>query len=336
MIKGYKGRIITANTNLVATSNTSASGMWQLEEQFQAAATSSWPVPTPPALTPLITIPGTVNASGNQYAPTQAEYTTAGMSYPSTISYAFSSGYHYFTIPAGTFNVNIRGAEGSGTNHGYGANLIATLVATSSVRLIALVGSRGAGAYAGGGGSFLAIAPVTDTYSGSTALLVAGGGGGGYSSLGTYSDAGGTAWTSTSRRSNNTDCATYGGGVYDAGAGFSSSFHTVSIYSCTTGGAAAHFFDTNGTGGVTSSCGSNYGGFGGAGGGCPGGGGGYYGGTAGGNTPSQTGGGGGTSYRLTSGTAYISSWSDGSTWSSGNRSSTGSSCYNGFLSIVAA
>jgi hypothetical protein len=284
-----------------------------------------------------IIIPGTRNnSSGPAFAPSLSEYNSSGRSAPSETNYNFSSGYHYFTLPAGTYNVLIRGAEGSGTQHGYGAIINATLVVNTQFRAVALVGTAGSGSYSGGGGSFLAITTGSDSYSGATALLVAGGGGGGYSNLGSQADAGDVNWNSTSRRSNNTDCSSFGGGVYDAGAGYSSGFHSVSIYSCTTGSGAAQAFLSGGLGGTQSACGSgasNQGGFGGGGGGCPAGGGGYYGGLAGGNSPNASGGGGGTSYRLTSGSiAYISSWSSGGVNGSSRSNNPGTA--HGYLSIT--
>ena len=268
-------------------------------------------------------------------APTLAEYTSAGMNKPATgINYAFASGYHYFTLGPGTFTVIIKGAEGSSSEHGYGAYITATMVATQTVRMVALVGTAGAGSYSGGGGTFLAYTAGTDVYTSPTAILVAGGGGGGYVSAGAERDGGPTTWASTTQRKNNTDCPSYNGGVYDGGGSFSNPF-VVAAYSCTTSAAAAQNFISGGRGGQQTACGSgtgNEGGFGGGGGGCPAGGGGYYGGAPGGNSPTNYGGGGGTSYRATSGIVTITSWSD--TGTNGSSRSANPGTAHGYLKIT--
>lgn len=258
-------------------------------------------------------------------------YIGAGSVLPADATY--SAGYVYFNIYPGTYTVEIKGAEGSGQQHGYGASITATMVSSVTARMIALLGQAGSGAYCAGGMSALALSAGGDTYAGATPILVAGGGGGGYSQIGPQSDAGGTSWTPTTRRTNNTDCPTYGGGPYDAGAPFTDGVYTISIHSCTTGAGAARAFTNGALGGRTVGCeGTAQGGFGGGGGACPGGGGGYYGGTAGGNAPAQYGGGGGTSYRLTSGGVYISTWSDGSLNGSSRNANPGTA--HGYISIV--
>jgi hypothetical protein len=258
-------------------------------------------------------------------------YTSAGSVLPADATY--SAGYVYFNIYPGTYTVQIKGAEGSGSQHGFGATINATMVSSVTARMIALIGQAGSGNYSAGGMSALALSAGGNTYTGATPILIAGGGGGGYSTLQPEGDGGGTSWSPTTRRGINTDCPTYGGGVYDAGAPFNPSFHTVSIYSCTVGSGAAQAFLSGALGGTVTSCGSaEQGGFGGGGGSCPGGGGGYYGGLAGGNSPSQQGGGGGTSYRLTSGGVYISAWSDGSLNGSSRNANPGTA--HGFISIV--
>lgn len=257
-------------------------------------------------------------------------YTAAGSVLPAGATY--SNGYIYFDIYPGTYTVVMKGAEGSGTQHGYGATINATMVSTVTARMIALIGYAGAGSYGGGGMSALALSAGGDTYSGATAILVAGGGGGGYSTLQAQADGGDTSWSSTTRRGTNTDCSPYGG-IYDAGAPFVNGAHIVTQYNCTTGSEAARAFTNGALGGKTTAC-SDPGGFGGGGGGCPGGGGGYYGGLAGGNSPTQSGGGGGTSYRLTSGGVYISAWSDGSLNGSSRTANPGTA--HGYISIVKA
>ena len=258
-------------------------------------------------------------------------YTSAGSVLPADATY--SAGYVYFNIYPGTYTVQIKGAEGSGTQHGFGATINATMVSSVTARMIALLGQAGSGNYSGGGMSALALSAGGDTYVGATPILVAGGGGGGYSTLQPEGDGGGTSWSPTTRRGLNTDCPTYGGGVYDAGAPFNSAFHSVSIYSCTVGSGAARAFLSGALGGTVTACGGSVqGGFGGGGGSCPAGGGGYYGGLAGGNSPSAQGGGGGTSYRLTSGGVYISAWSDGSLNGSNRNANPGTA--HGYISIV--
>lgn len=294
------------------------------------------PPPSTPLAAPIEIFGVRSTATTNAQAPTQAEYTSGGMTYPSTgISYAFNSGYHYFTVGPGTFTVIIKGAEGSGTEHGYGAYITATMVATAAVRMVALVGTAGTGSYSGGGGTFLAYSSGPDTYVGATAILVAGGGGGGYSAVNPpQRDAGDTTWSPTTQRKNNTDCATNNGGVYDGGASFSNPF-TVGAYSCTVSASAAQNFIAGGKGGQATSCGSgtgNEGGFGGGGGSCPAGGGGYYGGAPGGNSPTNYGGGGGTSYRAVTGSVTITAWSD--TGLNGSSRSANPGTTHGYLKIT--
>lgn len=333
MSRRYKGAILSSTA--ATTSFSSASGIWTPSQQMQASAGSGWPIFS--SFTGLtLTLNSTSVADNSRHAPPASvtTYTTDGSILPAGTVY--SSGYFYFTLPAGAYTVVMKGAEGSGTQHGYGATINATLICTTSTRMVAIIGQAASGVYSAGGMSALAItAGGADTYSGATPVLVAGGGGGGYTNLGGQSDAGGTSWTPTTRRSNNTDCPTYGGGVYDAGAPFTDGVYTVSRTSCTTGAGVALAFTAGATGGTNNDCSSTQrGGFGGGGGSCPGGGGGYYGGTAGGNSPSQTGGGGGTSYRATSGTVYVSAWSDGALNGSSRSSSPGTAF--GYLSITAA
>ena len=143
-------------------------------------------------------------------------YTSVGSVLPADATY--SSGYVYFNIYPGTYTVEIKGAEGSGTQHGFGATINATMVSSVTTRMIALLGQAGSGSYSGGGMSALALSAGGDTYAGATPILIAGAGGGGYSSLQSEADAGGTSWSSTTRRGTSAGCATYGGGVYDAAA----------------------------------------------------------------------------------------------------------------------
>ena len=258
-------------------------------------------------------------------------YTAVGSVLPADATY--SAGYVYFNIYPGTYTVQIKGAEGSGPQHGFGATINATMVSSVTARMIALIGQAGSGSYGAGGMSVLALSAGGNTYAGATAILVAGGGGGGYSTLQSEADAGGTSWSSTTRRGVNGGCATYGGGPYDAGAPFNPAFHSVSVYNCTTANWSAQAFLSGARGGIGTDCGSSIqGGFGGGGGSCPGGGGGYYGGFAGGDSPFASGGGGGTSYRLTSGGVYISAWSDGSLNGSSRSASPGTAY--GYISIV--
>lgn len=273
------------------------------------------------------------NATRGDPPANTSTYTNAGSVLPADATY--SAGYVYFNIYPGTYTVEIKGAEGSGSQHGFGATINATMVSSVTARMIALIGQAGSGAYSAGGMSALALSAGGDTYAGATAILVAGGGGGGYSSsLQAQADGGSTSWPSTTRRGTNTDCSGYGGGIYDAGAPFVNGAHTVSSYSCTINTDTEPRAFTNGArGGRMTACGSSVqGGFGGGGGSCPGGGGGYYGGLAGGNSPVQSGGGGGTSYRLTSGGVYISAWSDGTLNGSSRTAEPGTA--HGYISIV--
>jgi hypothetical protein len=325
---GVRGKLPTVTAS-------SASGMWDLLSVHAEKGASNWPSMAPPALwTGSLILNGVAGSSGRAYPGTQAEYAGTA-TIPATSNYAFSSGYHFFDISAGTYSVSIKGAEGSGTQHGYGADISATLIVVQQTRMVALIGNAANGNYSGGGGTFLAITSG-NVYTTATALLVAGGGGGGYTATHNEIDAGGTSWTPTTRRGLSTDRGDGRGGTYDGGAAFSNVYNP-EIYASTEGGqgsTAAQHFVWGGRGGITTACsGSQQGGFGGGGGSCPAGGGGYYGGKAGGNSPGQYGGGGGTSYRLSSGsTAYISAWSDVGTNGSSRTSNPGT--VYGSLSIT--
>lgn len=325
---GVRGKLPT-----IATS--SASGMWDLLSAHAERGASNWPSLAPPALwTGSLTLNGVAGSSGRAYPGTQAEY-AATATIPATSNYAFSSGYHFFDINDGTYSVRIKGAEGSGNQHGWGADITATLIVLQQTRMVALIGNPASGNYSGGGGTFLAITSG-NVYSSATALLVAGGGGGGYSTSHGDMDAGGTSHNSTTRRGSSTDRGDSRGGAYDGGAAFSNVYNT-EMYSSTEGGQgsnAAQHFVWGGLGGIQPACGGGQqGGFGGGGGGCPAGGGGFYGGKPGGNSPGQYGGGGGTSYRLSSGSiAYISAWSDVGTNGSSRTSNPGTAY--GYLSIT--
>ena len=275
---------------------------------------------------------GTLGASARANPPASiSTYTSDGSVLPADATY--SSGYVYFNIYPGTYTVQIKGAEGSGANHGFGATLNATMVSSVTARMIALIGQAGSGSYSAGGMSALALSAGGDTYAGSTPILIAGAGGGGYSALLGEGDGGNTSWPSTTRRGTSAGCATYGGGPYDAGAPFNPAFHTVSVYPCTTASWSPQAFLNGARGGMGTNCGSGQeGGFGGGGGSCPAGGGGYYGGLAGGDAPAASGGGGGTSYRLTSGGVYISTWSDGSLNGSSRSANPGTA--HGYISVV--
>jgi hypothetical protein len=269
---------------------------------------STWPTMVVPKLWNSLALRSVAGSSGRAYPGTQAEYAAAsGAVIPGTAGYVFNSGYHYFDITEGNYTVSIRGAEGSGSQHGYGAIITASMTVVTTTRMVAIVGNPGSGNYSAGGMSALALRnAASDVYTSATALLVAGGGGGGYSVLNTEADAGGTTWTSTTRRGTSTT-------EYDGGAAFNAVYNP-EIYSNSTGGqgsTAAQHWVWGSLGGRVTPCGADQGGFGGGGGSCPAGGGGFYGGKAGG---SGYGGGGGTSYRLASGAvAFISAWSDAGT-----------------------
>ena len=280
-----------------------------------------------------LSLQGVAGSSGPAYPGTQAEYAPLA-SIPSGTDYSFDSGYHYFNMVAGTYSVRIKGAEGSGGQHGYGADISANIEVSQTTRMVALIGNAGSGPYGGGGGTFIAIT-TGNTYTTATALLVAGGGGGGYNSFHDQLDGGDTSWTPTTRRGNSTDRGDGRGGTYDGGAAFSAVYNT-ETYPSTEGGqgsVAAQHFVWGGRGGIQTACGAGQGGFGGGGGSCPAGGGGYYGGKAGGNSPTAYGGGGGTSYRLSSGAiAFISSWTYIGT--NGTSRTATSSLASGSLSIT--
>ena len=297
MARRYLGGLLSTMTPGRPTS-----GMWTAQQHFIQIGQNDWgaiPFGT-------MTLAGVGGTSGPAYPGTQAQY-AALATIPVTSNYSFANGYHYFDLTPGEYNARIKGAEGSGTNHGFGADISATISVLQKTRMVALIGNAGAGSYGGGGGTFLAIT-TDNTFTDATALLVAGGGGGGYGSVNDQIDGGNTSWTSTSRRGT--------GGIrnYDGGAAFSAVYNP-EIYGTTGGGgqgsAAAQHFVWGGRGGIATTCGSgpsNQGGFGGGGGACPAGGGGFYGGYPGGDN-SQSPGGGGTSYRLTTGSiAVVSAW----------------------------
>lgn len=246
---------------------------------------------------------------------TQAGYAASlGTVIPLSANYVFISGYHYFDLIPGTYTVVIRGAEGSGNNHGLGAVINATMVVVLASRFVALVGNYGTGLYGGGGMTAIALRnAATDVYTSAIPILVAGGGGGGYDQTVTYQAwAGQTTDDPTIRRGIATDNSNVG--VYDGGGAFSNVYSPMRLTGVTgvQGDVGAQHFVWGGLGGRNTPCGVGHGGFGGGGGACPGGGGGYYGGKGGGDIPAQSPGGGGTSYRLESGgTAYISAWSSG-------------------------
>jgi hypothetical protein len=256
---------------------------------------------------------------------TQSEY-AAVSTIPALCNYAFNTGYHYFDIGAGTYNVSIQGAEGSGTAHGFGAKINAVLSVSAKTRMVAIVGNPGAGSYSGGGMTALALVNnATDVYTSPVAILVAGGGGGGYSVAQIDTDGGPTTASPTTRRGATTT-------EYDDGAAFYNSYAPIyySNAAGTQGSVSAQHFVWGAMGGRQSACGGVYGGFGGGGGGCPAGGGGYYGGHCGYGSNS---GGGGTSYMLSSGSiAFISSWSDNGTNGSTVNSNPGTA--RGSLSIT--
>jgi hypothetical protein len=330
----YRGRIISATLPVVNSSQ--ASGIWFPPQHMQGVRAGAWPGSSSGSWAGTLSLQGVAGSSGPAYPGTQGQY-AALASIPSGTNYSFDSGYHYFDMVPGTYSVRIKGAEGSGTQHGYGADISATITVSQTTRMVALIGNAGSGSYGGGGGTFLAIT-TGNTYTTATALLVAGGGGGGYTSFHDQLDGGDTSWTPTTRRGNSTDRGDGRGGTYDGGAAFSAVYNP-ELNPSTEGGqgsTAAQHFVWGGRGGIHTNCGSGagqQGGFGGGGGSCPGGGGGYYGGKAGGNAPGQYGGGGGTSYRLSSGAiAFIPSWTYVGT--NGTTRTATSSLASGSLSIT--
>lgn len=301
MARRYLGGLLSTTTPGRPTS-----GPWTAQQHCIQIGQNAWGA----APFGTMTLAGVGGTLGPAYPGTQAQY-AALATIPATANYSFADGYHYFDLTPGTYNVRIKGAEGSGTQHGYGADISATISVLQSTRMVALIGNAGAGDYSGGGGTFLAIT-TGNTFASATALLVAGGGGGGYSSFYSYLDAGNTSWTSTTRRGPVTSAQ------YDGGAAFSNVYspETTSGTPGTQGSISAQHFVWGGLGGRTTTCGSGVtqqGGFGGGGGSCPAGGGGFYGGKPGADSGS-TGGGGGTSYRLTTGSiAVVTAWSDNGT-----------------------
>lgn len=198
-----------------------------------------------------------------------------------------NSGIFTFTMPAGSYNYEIKGGRGNSgpepTTY-YGA-----ISFTSDTDVLFLGGLHGKGSYGGGGGTFFALGTHYQSVTSGDALLVAGGTASAYGAF--------HVGMRNGIMHNNTSDASTRIGVnsgnlrnYDDGAGFINSY-TPSQYS----GTRPQHFVQGGDGHPQSSCGSSWGGFGGAGGGCPGGGGGYVGGYAGGD--GTTGGGSaGTSY----------------------------------------
>ncbi len=200
---------------------------------------------------------------------------------------------------AGTYDISARSGSGSGGKSAQAKSLTeATLLLTSDVTLLILVGQNGAGSYSGGGGTFIATAnseenPTYTDMTSADAVLVLGGGGGGYNEFNTYQNPGGlTSNLSTAEtRRGLSSAADYAGA-----AGFLNSYTPFSGQGYTSSNIPHHFVQggrgsLDGTG-----CGTDLGGFGGGGGSCPAGGGGYVGGYPGDNLPAQRGGGGGTSY----------------------------------------
>lgn len=297
--------------------------------------------PVGPAGSPAIAINFATNGTSNTAVPgSAAQYLASpGTNIPASVGYYFDLGYHYFNLLPGTYSVLIKGAEGSGTNHGLGAIINATLVVVSAARFVALVGNYGTGQYCAGGMTALALRNAgIDSYTTAIPILVAGGGGGGYNQNTLTSWGGTTANDPYTRKGLATD-GPGGVGLYDGGAAFSNVYSPIRYNNVTgvLGDIGAQHFIWGGLGGRAVNCGSGVtGGFGGGGGSCPAGGGGFYGGKAGGENPSGSPGGGGTSYRLESGSiAYISTWSDGggNGVASGNYSNTNPGS-GGFLSIT--
>lgn len=319
-----RGRRYPASILSTASTGVPHSGVWSAQQHYIQIGQNSWGIPPFDTMT-LAGVGGTL---GPAYPGEQAQY-AALATIPAAANYSFADGYHYFDLYPGTYNVRIKGAEGSGSQHGYGADISATISVLQLTRMVALIGNAGAGSYGGGGGTFLAIT-TGDTFASATALLVAGGGGGGYSSFNSYVDAGDTNWSPTTRRGSATT------GQYDGGASFSNVYNP-EIYNATTGtqgSTCAQHFVWGGLGGRETPCGSGptqQGGFGGGGGACPAGGGGFYGGKPG-TSSGQTGGGGGTSYRLTTGSiAIVPTWTYNGT--NGTTRTATSSLAFGSLSI---
>lgn len=338
MSRKHSGNILSTIRPTISAS--SASGIWSLSEHAANVKNGVWPGVDAGIIWSNLVLNSVSGNSGPAYPGTQQQYeSVSGTVIPLASNYAFNSGYHYFDIGTGTYSVSIQGAEGSGAQHGFGAIISATMVVSQPTRLVAIVGNPGAGNYTGGGMSAIALRNTgSDIYTSAVPVLVAGGGAGGYIYFHSELDAGGVNWTSTTRRGQSTDRGDGRGGVYDGGAAFND-VYTPEIYANTEGGqgsVAAQHWVWGSRGGIQPACGtdvSRQGGFGGGGGSCPAGGGGYYGGKAGGNNPTHYGGGGGTSYRATSGTVYISAWSDAGV--NGNDRSSNPGTARGQISITA-
>ena len=322
---GKNGGVIGGKLSANASAS---SGIWDMNDNQQNAST--WPTMVVPKLWNNLALRWATPSSGigRPYPGSQAEYAAAsGAVIPATAGYTFNAGYHYFDITEGNYTVDICGAEGSGTQHGYGAIITASMTVVTTTRMVAIVGNPASGSYGAGGMSALALRnAASDIYTSATALLVAGGGGGGWSSLNSESDGGNTSWTPTTRRGQ------VNNGVYDGGASFLNNYNPEIYYSSSggQGSTAAQHWVWGALGGTQGACGPA-GAFGGGGGGCPAGGGGYYGGKPGDGGYS---GGGGTSYRLSSGAiAYISAWSDNGTNGSTRNANPGTA--GGQLTITA-
>lgn len=216
-----------------------------------------------------------------------------------TITGRIGDGILVVPAKAGTYNITARSSTGSGNYSAQAKELTGgTLLLTSDVTLLILVGQNGCGDYSGGGGTFIATANSEDnpTYTDMTsanAVLVLGGGAGGYNDFAAYQNPGGLTSNLTTAE---TRLGLSASTDYAGAAGFLNSYTPFSGQGYTAANIPHHFVQ-GGRGSLdTTGCSANLGGLGGGGGSCPAGGGGYVGGYPGDNDPAQRGGGGGTSY----------------------------------------
>lgn len=311
MIKGYRGRIITANIPITNTS--AASGIWQLEEQFQGMSAGSFPGYVSPSLylftSATFTPGGATGKTGPTLTQARSGITAAsGTSWTNNTSYFNTTGTNggimLWTVPStGTYTIDCYGASGGRDGYyftfgGLGARAKGDFLLTQGQVLALVVGQLGQndqGQSWGGGGGGGTFAWVNGTTS---APLIAAGGGGSGGIGGNATQAGGQTTTSGSAGQN-------GGG-----AGGTSGSASASSGVCGGGGGQGWF------GGSSYSCGGSFtwpalyndptggnpygpsaqGGFGGGAGsyGGGGGGGGYSGGGSAGWSYSGYGGGGGS------------------------------------------
>jgi hypothetical protein len=222
-----------------------------------------------------------------------------------SVTYNYTGGLQYFTVPSGVTQVTIDayGAQGGDSywyGGGYGARIVGTVSVSGGQQLKIMVGGKGGTGYCGGGGGGTFV-----TTTANAPLVIAGGGGG----AGYYGYPSGYASGTTSTTGNPGWCGACGATAAGGGAGPNGGGAIYYYYGVGAGGGgltgngAGGGYNCGGTSfanGGTGGCGVGYGGAGGYGGGgggdwyywTGGGGGGGYGGGGGGEYYGQGGGGG--------------------------------------------